>query len=434
MNPYEDQYDEYGVFNPAAKRPVSVMDPSGQFDDYGGALEPSQPPSAPMPDPRGPAPSGYMDDSEQDYGVRADTEPDVMNPASHGGGLKEALGPAGSGATPGGLPRQTEFEAAIKRRQEHQTSRPKITDEKYKPGWLRTLANMGANFADTYVNMGGRTHTNPEAIKSLSASLAHPGYAKAVQQWEDTGQGIDADLGALTDLSSLDARARKATLEAQQQADKHLGTLSTVDKNKAHADYYRRPATKTMPWGASGSGDIYNKDTGEFRNSPNHKQPAEPPHRNRTAEDVYMDPESTPEQRAAAKEIITQKSAKRGGKAAKPDKDPRAPQRNFLGIEQRKSKDMREYNKELEEQQNIAPNPKATSEERETANQMSAAAKAKHSDKTLDRQRQYLEEIKAAGGSVPSIPRLGLPDFAKKKGISTQEAEKKLLFQGVLVE
>jgi len=61
------------------------------------------------------------------------------------------------------------------------TAKPAASD--YKPNAWQRLAAAGANFAAGYVNAGGRTRVDPNAMKSINNSLLRPKYQKTIKSY-----------------------------------------------------------------------------------------------------------------------------------------------------------------------------------------------------------------------------------------------------------
>jgi hypothetical protein len=195
---------------------------------------------------------------------------------------------------------------AMERLAEYRRSRPNINDERYQPGLGNRIAAAAATFGDTYVNMGGRTRTNPEAIGGLQDELLRPGYSRDARAWEDEGFGVMAD---------VDLANQEAAIALQEEADdlrRQQAETAAVTAGR-QADYWdwrrsHEEAAGNMPRTFNTPGGLIVERGDKFETIPGSEPPPrQPAGRNRTPEDVLMDPASTADQKSAAQRIIDKK-------------------------------------------------------------------------------------------------------------------------------
>jgi len=186
------------------------------------------------------------------------------------------------------------FREIMRRKAAYEASKPAASD--YKPNTWQRLAAAGANFAAGYVNAGGRTRVDPNAMKSINDSLLRPGYRNTVESWEDQGRGLDAEMqGAAADVKMEaaqrddDIATRRAA--AYESAQQKSGALSDARREKLSED----------PWRVSPSGKTMYNSKGETKQieppSPGKVQETPAEAKQRRAEEVKGASSLTPEQK-----------------------------------------------------------------------------------------------------------------------------------------
>lgn len=220
--------------------------------------------------------------------------------------------PEGLGSAPDmpRMPRQTisaadPFEGEVARvvdeRTKHAASRPKYSDDQYKrPLWQR-LAMAAANGAAGYVNAGGRTRV---ATIGQDAINSRPKYDAAMEDWQNQGAAIDSDLKGI--LAQDQLRRQK-----EQDSNRERRDDAYIELQQAHAKHYLKPPTQRP--GArylNTSVGVLDTTTGQIveGTAPQPRQRTG----NRTAEDVLLDPDATPEQIAKAEKMRLQDLAAKG--------------------------------------------------------------------------------------------------------------------------
>lgn len=103
---------------------------------------------------------------------------------------------------------------AYKRKAEYEASRPKLGD--HKPNKWQRLAAAAANFGANYVNMGGRTRVDSGALNTLNNELMRHGYTRAMQDWQDKGAGINAEIEGTRAQAQIDMAAQRAEIERKR--------------------------------------------------------------------------------------------------------------------------------------------------------------------------------------------------------------------------
>lgn len=186
------------------------------------------------------------------------------------------------------------FREIMRRKAAYEASKPAASD--YKPNAWQRLAAAGANFAAGYVNAGGRTRVDPNAMRSINDSLLRPGYRKAVESWEDQGRGMDAEMqGAAADVK-MEAAQRDDDIAnrravAYESAQQKTGALADARREKLGED----------PWRISPSGKTIYNSKGETKQieppSPGKVQETQAEARQRRAEEVKGASSLTPEQK-----------------------------------------------------------------------------------------------------------------------------------------
>lgn len=103
---------------------------------------------------------------------------------------------------------------AYKRKAEYEASRPKLGD--HRPNKWQRLAAAAANFGAGYVNMGGRTRVDSGALNTLNNELLRPGYTRAMQDWQDQGAGINAEVEGTRAQAQIDMASQRAEIERKR--------------------------------------------------------------------------------------------------------------------------------------------------------------------------------------------------------------------------
>jgi hypothetical protein len=199
---------------------------------------------------------------------------------------------------PGEDPFLTDWNSAAAERDAHKRAKPLMGDKKYdKPLWQKLLM-VGSNAAAGYVNAGRRTHIDPFSDKEIAA---RPKYTAAMDEWGTEEKALESRMGSLQ---------QKYQLRRQADADQRANKLSKrqdiiadaqIEELNARAEQRRRPPVvkPTNPFMYTPGGAL-NTLTGKIQEG------TEPPEKQQKidAQQVILDPKSTPEQIEKAKDYL----------------------------------------------------------------------------------------------------------------------------------
>lgn len=160
---------------------------------------------------------------------------------------------------------------AYKRKAEYEASRPKLGD--HKPNKWQRLAAAAANFGAGYVNMGGRTRVDSGALNTLNNELLRPGYTRAMQDWQDQGAGINAEVEGTRAQAQIDMASQRADIDRKRAEAYARSQEAIAAERKARTDAAAKGEWRADPRG----GKIWNTKTGEMKETspPNPGRPFE---------------------------------------------------------------------------------------------------------------------------------------------------------------